>query len=88
MKLNRTIRRTCAVVAAAALAVGAAGCGASDKDAATSGSDSQAAKKWADAAATRLAEFQSDPGTINVSDPLPGKPAAGKKVHFLVLNLP
>jgi ABC-type sugar transport system substrate-binding protein len=88
MKLNRIIRTTCGVVTVLALAVSAAGCGASDKDSATSGSGSSEAKKWADEAATRLAEFQSDPGTINVSDPLPGKPAAGKKVHFLVLNLP
>ena len=88
MKLNRVIRSTCAAVAVLSLAVSAAGCGASDKGSATSGSDSPAAKKWADEAATRLAKFQSDPGTINVSEPLPGKPAAGKKVHFLVLNLP
>jgi ribose transport system substrate-binding protein len=88
MKLNRIIRSTCGVVAVMALAVSAAGCGASDQRAATSGSGNAAAKKWADEAATRLAKFQSDPGTINVSEPLPGKPAAGKKVHFLVLNLP
>jgi len=88
MNLNRIIRSTCGVVAVLALAVSAAGCGASDKSSGTSGSGSAAAKKWADEAATRLAKFQSDPGTINVSEPLPGKPAAGKKVHFLVLNLP
>lgn len=88
MNLNRIIRSTCGVAAVVALTVSTAGCGASDKASGTSGSTSQAAEKWADEAATRLAEFQSDPGTINVSEPLPGKPAAGKKVHFLVLNLP
>lgn len=88
MNLNRIIRSTCGVAAVVALTVSTAGCGASDKASGTSGSRSQAAETWADEAATRLAEFQSDPGTINVSEPLPGKPAAGKKVHFLVLNLP
>src|SRR3954453_11344447 len=88
MKLNRVIRSTCGVMAVLALTVSATGCGASDESSAGPGSGSPAAKKWGDEAATRLATFQSDPGTINVSDPLPGPPAAGKKVHFLVLNLP
>ena len=88
MKLNRIIRSTCRIAAVIALTVAAAGCGASDEGSGTSGSASPDAEKWADEAATRLTEYQADPGRINVSEPLPAKPAPGKSVHFLVLNLP
>ena len=88
MELNRIIRRTCGFTAVLVLTVGAAGCGTSGDGAAASASGNPAAQKWADEAATRLTEYQADPGRINVSEPLPAKPAPGRSVHFLVLNLP
>jgi ribose transport system substrate-binding protein len=91
MRRNRIIRRTCGAAAALVLALGTAACGDSADEpstTSTSGTDDAAATEAADAASTRLQDYLTDPGTINVSEPLPGEPATGRSVHFLVLNLP
>jgi ribose transport system substrate-binding protein len=91
MRSNRIIRRTCGAAAALVLALGAAACGDPADEpstSSTSSTDDAAATEAADAASTRLQDYLTDPGTINVSEPLPGEPATGRSVHFLVLNLP
>ncbi|MDZ5621032.1 sugar ABC transporter substrate-binding protein [Nocardioides bizhenqiangii] len=87
MRNNPIIRRTCGAAAVLAFVFGAVACGGSDDPGAAS-KDDPAAIEAADAAATRLEDYLVDSGAINVSEPLPAKPATGKSVHFLVLNLP
>lgn len=88
MTTNRLIRRISGLAATLALTLGVAACGNSDDEPSTSTAGDTAAPEAADAAATRLEDYLSDPGTINVSEPLAAKPAPGRSVHFLVLNLP
>lgn len=91
MKTNRLIRRSRGLVVALALTAGVAACSSSADEpssSSASGDGDAAGSEFAEAAASRLEEYRADPGTINVSEPLPAKPAPGKSVHFLVLNLP
>lgn len=88
MRNNRIIRRTCGAAAVLAFVFGAAACGGSADEPGAASKDDPAAIEAADAASTRLEDYLVDSGAINVSEPLPAKPATGKSVHFLVLNLP
>lgn len=88
MKNHPIIRRTCGAAVVLAFVLIAAACGSSADEPGTSSKGDTAAAEAADAAATRLADYLVDSGTINVSEPLAATPAPGKSVHFLVLNLP